>query len=368
MAELAHNAVLPMHPPPFEDETLSSWLMRLARANGTKFYSLCRWIQKSNKNIGRKLDIGVPRPFIHRLAYLTGLTERRVMNTTLDSFIGFLVPGLQKHHHFSGILMAGIERYAELRYLQQFCPLCLRDSNPFFRKSWRITFITACVKHEIRLQDRCPQCQAPVVPFKNDTKNQSIPFEGQWSECFKCGFDVKYAPILRAEREVVRSTKLINSILKKGYWDLGNGEWIYSFSFFSVLKHLMRLVIYKERKPYSKVQVDSIDVDMRYWAFSEMNQIFDLWPDNFIRFAESHGLFLYDFYSMYKTNPVLPFWLVEPLKEHRHFPKVAPESDHVKCACAYLKANGKKVNKYSISRLLGVCNSFVIDQIFDQEK
>ena len=45
------------------------------------------------------------------------------------------------------------------------CPWCLQgDAEPYFRRQWRLTFVTLCPQHRCQLLDRCAACAAPCSP------------------------------------------------------------------------------------------------------------------------------------------------------------------------------------------------------------
>jgi len=44
----------------------------------------------------------------------------------------------------------------------RFCPECLREHAGVFRKTWRLTWVFACLRHERLLLDACPQCLLPI--------------------------------------------------------------------------------------------------------------------------------------------------------------------------------------------------------------
>ena len=45
----------------------------------------------------------------------------------------------------------------------QYCPRCLQeDADPYFRRRWRLAFVTICPAHRQQLLDRCAVCSAVV--------------------------------------------------------------------------------------------------------------------------------------------------------------------------------------------------------------
>jgi hypothetical protein len=49
----------------------------------------------------------------------------------------------------------------------QFCPACLReDEVPHFRRGWTLATRVSCFRHGCRLRDRCPSCGLGLAPFR----------------------------------------------------------------------------------------------------------------------------------------------------------------------------------------------------------
>ncbi|WP_370163076.1 TniQ family protein [Limimaricola soesokkakensis] len=44
-----------------------------------------------------------------------------------------------------------------------FCPACLEEGQ-HWQQAWRICFVSACAKHELRLLDACERCRQPITP------------------------------------------------------------------------------------------------------------------------------------------------------------------------------------------------------------
>ncbi|NGX49481.1 MAG: hypothetical protein K940chlam5_01079 [Candidatus Anoxychlamydiales bacterium] len=57
----------------------------------------------------------------------------------------------------------GIYNYeVGLRYY----PLCLKqDNQPYFRKRWRLRYISFCFKHNCYLEERCPKCNGLIKSY-----------------------------------------------------------------------------------------------------------------------------------------------------------------------------------------------------------
>jgi len=76
----------------------------------------------------------------------------------------------------------------------QFCPACLaEDAVPYFRRSWRLAFVTLCARHGRRLLDRCAACRAPL-------RFELISLEAaSLAVCYRCASDLRAAPATRVK-------------------------------------------------------------------------------------------------------------------------------------------------------------------------
>lgn len=71
------------------------------------------------------------------------------------------------------------------RWSDPVCPECLAEGQ-VYHQSWRHALVTACHKHEIRLQDTCTRCSEPLTPGS-----------GGYGTC-SCGLDLAQLPRVQA--------------------------------------------------------------------------------------------------------------------------------------------------------------------------
>ncbi len=67
------------------------------------------------------------------------------------------------------VLSAGLSHDKRKHHALQFCPACLSEGVPHFRREWRIAFVVGCPRHGSPLQDACPWCGAAVAPHRTAT-------------------------------------------------------------------------------------------------------------------------------------------------------------------------------------------------------
>ena len=66
------------------------------------------------------------------------------------------------------LLSAGVYHRTRRCHALQFCPDCLAEGVPHYRRTWRLGFVIACEAHGNRLlHDACLHCDAPVVPHRS---------------------------------------------------------------------------------------------------------------------------------------------------------------------------------------------------------
>lgn len=185
----------PAHPKPLPDELLSSWIVRIAHANGIKLQTFCDQVFGKERQLwNRDIDRLAPPWLLAALARHTGTPISSVRRTTLDIYRD----RLYRHRHSAGqlrwILPAGIYHRTRRRFGMQFCPQCLtEDDEPYFRTRWRVAVLTFCPEHRLCLHDRCPVCSAPVAYHRSELGRPNVTDPGPLCFCHVCGIDLRTA-------------------------------------------------------------------------------------------------------------------------------------------------------------------------------
>jgi hypothetical protein len=154
------------HPAPYPDESITSYLERLARINHyDPSRLLTRWLR--TKDDGGHIPLGqVMRQatFYQRLADLTGQSAARLFALSPHRLASVLLP---PDAPGDGLELAGETmplfpvRRARLLLrpsrTSAYCPACLREQG-CHRLGWAVAAIAACPHHANWLLERCPQC------------------------------------------------------------------------------------------------------------------------------------------------------------------------------------------------------------------
>lgn len=372
--------VWPAYSKPKDDELLSSWMVRLSMAHGLKLHTFCSlaWPRRAiwNRDIDKSVDEGV-------LAVLSEKTDtplERVRGATLSAYEGVLY---EKHNPFGNtlwIMPVGVYHRLRRHYGLQFCPRCLtEDREPYFRRRWRLAFVTVCVEHGVLLKDRCPRCGA-AVNFHRDELGLRYKYAAtSMTLCHACRFDLRTAgegsegsssEVGADDAEVEFQERLLNAI--RDGWIVVDGQGpVYSHLFFRVLHQLMRMVATGKRSAALRAaaiarwdvpsftplfsgnnrDIERLDIDARRRLLAIARYMLEDWPDRFVRFCEANRVWSS---TLLRDMDEVPFWYWRVVNEHLYRTSYCPPDEEINSAVIYIRGHGLELNKKSLSRLLGV--------------
>lgn len=169
----------PVHPPPLPDETLSSWLTRIARANASSLASwIVRFSEYPSKTIGA-LDTAGDTPFHKQIAAGTGIVGG-VLAVDAMTFRGVMDP---LHRHCFDRWMLSVKPLAT-KAPHGFCAVCLAsDPTPYLRRAWRMEWLRWCPVHAVRMEWGCRACGAKLAPWRQK-------WDRPFLSCWSCGRDI----------------------------------------------------------------------------------------------------------------------------------------------------------------------------------
>lgn len=291
----------PIHLKPQPDELLSSWIVRLSHAHGYKIQTMCATLfGKSSAIWNRDIDRLAPQQIGEILKHISGATFEQFENTTLRSYEGRLF----EHHNANGmcrwIVPIGIFHRARRHPGLMFCSRCLsEDTEPYFRKRWRLASSIVCTMHEYYLLDACPECQSPIAPHRSDMQGrQMLTHSGLNVHCWNCGFDLRnsrQATVL--DKSLITLQARLDLALENGYVDWAGNPTMHSIVFFDGLRALIAGITSRHSRERLKKSIKLEDIDLSDWprtglemaSLSMRRELFRLlatvlerWPTNFI--------------------------------------------------------------------------------------
>ncbi|MFQ5980897.1 MAG: TniQ family protein [Candidatus Heimdallarchaeota archaeon] len=163
-------------PTPLRDEVFSSWFTRTAKANYSTVFGILKALGNRNEyplaKLVRKTRVDPDTDFKHswmkKIAKFIDLEPAVLSRMALFSKI--------EEPHGRQHWQAVLRPLCGARY----CPICLaEDSIPYFRYTWRLTFITVCFEHDCFLQDTCLHCDASIRYWVTH-------WDQPLTSCFKC--------------------------------------------------------------------------------------------------------------------------------------------------------------------------------------
>ncbi|MEN0101467.1 MAG: TniQ family protein [Curtobacterium sp.] len=205
---------LPFRLTPLPDEPLESWLAAMAatyRATGTEMAAAVGLLQSPGGTLRRGWAAVLTGSQVAAIGAATGLDAAAVEAMTPTRFAA---AGLVRGPTGSRRLAAASGR---------FCPACLADSGGRWRLSWRLQFVTVCVRHQSVLLQQCGTCllppQRPQMPARRvprpgrcDTIRPAPEAAGR-----RCGADLRAAgPMLPASPEMLHAQRLMMQTLSDG--------------------------------------------------------------------------------------------------------------------------------------------------------
>jgi hypothetical protein len=338
--------LLPVHFKPKEDELLSSWICRLALAHGLISGSLCSSIipGRYSKQVFTVQDIDAypSKKVINILAEKTGTPINRVITTTLSAYAGFIVDRWAARGPLRFVLPITPEPRMGIRPGLQYCPMCLAEAEPYYKRIWRLAFITICTKHRVQLLDRCTRCAAPVSIHKAISNGQNSPPSDRITFCYSCKADLRKVrtKLLKYELDPISDEEVsfqisLEEALREGWIKVSGNGAVYSLLYFPVLHHLIRLLVtgdraisfreglskrYGKSTPYisfarqsNQFRLTHLGVSERRKLMAPVRRLLTNWPDNIIDFCSANKIYVYELRGRFKPAP---FWFWRGMRDY----------------------------------------------------
>jgi hypothetical protein len=293
--------------PLLPDESIASWLARVALTQGCDPLSLTGSIWPKWRVWTIDIDRGIPSERLRILSELSGESAHALAAAGLRDVAETICnKPLNAKQVWPWILAIGSRnrrRHGGLQY----CPVCLTsDATPYFRRHWRLAWHTTCSIHGTALRDRCHACGAPLEPHRLSAE------DGHLASCARCKADLRDAPTGSFSLEAAAFQKAADETIQWrggsfGGIQLSAGEWFNTARFLtrvvrqacgsggSRLADALRLVggsIYGEASPASGLPLELLAVEERASLLGAIHVLIKKGPLELDRALRMSGLSL----------------------------------------------------------------------------
>lgn len=366
--------LLPVHPQPLQDELLSSWLVRLAVSNGWHLHTFCSIVLGCRVPIwNRDIDKFHQPELLECLQKATGISTTNINKLSLQEFNGILFSGPIDAAFLPWILPLGIYHRLHRRGGLQICPNCLREQQTaYYKKDWRLAFVTICMKHEVQLLDKCPTCESPIEFHRLGlgSKKERLP-ESNLCLCSSCRFDLRYAKS-RSTKDLDQALRLpyekFLSEFSKSTWSVNNEAFSHPLSFYDGVRVIVKTILHSYSRKFRQNFKEkwgervSVDVDQRmafeYYPVESRFIIMlmacwliDKWPTNFETIATKKMISRTSFSNSFEK---IPYWIQRQLDYYLPDKRYTPSKEELESVFAHIRKQHKEIDARSISEVMGV--------------
>jgi len=325
----ARAAIIPR--PLQSEESLTSWFVRVARANAMSQHELGSVLLGKTVHGVTKIDLDLSgSELFDALASRCGTSWVEARLASLQGWVGFFADSRPSRSRTARWVLdrRRIGYKHRVGAWTQACPRCLAaDEQPFFRNVWRLAFVTECLVHHVKLIDRCPRCRAPLdFACETDSTRKELT---DLSQCPQCRCDWREAATSASQEQVATlQGRLVHAISER--WVAVENSAValplYLDGIFRLQRllrrsvgHKLRLAIYRaagfdvEVKD-SSVPFESLSVEERRSEWEAIAALLDSWPTQFVSIGRAVELRWSDITE--ERTAHVPFWLERVGREH----------------------------------------------------
>jgi hypothetical protein len=315
----------PIHLKPCEDELFSSWLVRFSHAHLLKVETMCSMLWGRQSTVwNRDIDKLATSDFLEAMAKATGTSMERVYSTTLKAYEGWLSEKVNSNGASRWVTKLGVYHRKRRRYGLMYCPCCLSDPETrYFKRNWRLSWSTVCVRHQCNLLDRCPTCSEPVMPHRSDMLARDVtPTALTIITCSSCHADLSDVVLEVASPEAIALQVRLEMIVHDGFIYISDNTNLYSFLYFDGLRVLVA-GLQRFWRRYSRLagllqepvsDLESMALAQRRGVMAEVALILDDWPSSLFTYSGVHGVLYSDLKAYSKLAPYWYACAIKPLK------------------------------------------------------
>lgn len=280
---------------PAPDEILTSWLHRMAIANGYLDHSFCKEMFGAQQIWNRDADRHLPQSLLATLSRWTAVAEVRLHAMTLGSVLADMANTPVATGYAPWVLPLGIYHRIRRRHGTQFCPRCLAHGVPYVRTRWRLAWVTVCPVHECLMHDRCEKCDAPFM------FHRTRPWLFGVLPCSVCGSDLTLQSLRWPKSDWAGALqRRLHAGLDNGWVEgLFDGP-VYRIAAFIGLRELARALTNPRSAKFQRAlglslestdiqNIERLGVHDRHAVIGCLGRLLNNWPDRFLGAVDRSG-------------------------------------------------------------------------------
>ncbi|WP_081527258.1 TniQ family protein [Chromobacterium violaceum] len=365
--------MLPMHPQPRPGEILSSWLVRLAFANGFMLHTFYDKLLGYRTPIwSRDIDRDPPLALLTLLARHTGHSVAELQPLTLLSYQGQLFEW-PATGHWSWVRPVGVYHRQRKRPGMQFCPLCLaRPPEAYYRLPWRLALYVVCEHHQCVMEECCPACHTPIAFHRHGIGRRKTIDDQALRLCSRCHFDLaSMNPVFCAWPDPPSWQRLRHLIaaIEHSTWDCGLLTPPCSLPFFIGVRALIGVLSGRNGRQLRQHLGNALGVEIPWHTPGQHDEfeyqspterlilllavawLLEDWPARFLSLcAQAH----FTRSRLAEHVDQLPFWLASVADTHLDQRRYLPNAAEIRSAGHYLQAHGLEVTPRALVNRLGL--------------
>jgi hypothetical protein len=253
-------------PPPFKEESLGGYILRLIKENGYPNTSyIYRFINTNQRLANNPYKTDIIKTDLEQLSILLNLNK--------DVLLSMLSP--YKDSNSSNYLLENeYQTNTNSKFFSinnRLCPHCLKEFG-YIKKYWDIFFVTTCLVHNCQLVDQCPNCKKKI---KYNRKS-----------IFKCGcgFDFRDIEHNTMDASSHYVTKLILNLCGYSHEEIDSP--LSRISLEEVVETFLLIIrqIYRQRY----ITSPKVDINILHNYLIKTYQIFDNWPGSLYKILDNY--------------------------------------------------------------------------------
>lgn len=353
-----------------EEESMTSWLLRLASGNGFRSYGELLAYERQKLSGMAALDVNPQRWDLPRcMLEISLLPESLIAQHSLDQELASLTSSAS-NGSCRWILTSLSVTQRDRTSRHAYCAQCLsEDPVPYWRRQWRLSTTTVCPRHGVLLVDVCPQCGTAMCI--SPSRDLAL------DRCHGCLFHLRQArtatPVdqactwrTRSPSELTPSDLPVTLSFSHLWWD-GVRVLLSVFTQKRVRLKLSNLTLpgtliadLAALAPDRRPGFDGLPVKTRHELLYLVQLVTQDWPRSFVEYMSEAGVTAADFLL---SEISMPYWLEKVVKVDLNRKRYRLTVAEVRSAEALLRSRSAAVSKISVKRLLGVREGVAIDEL-----